>query len=1122
MPIAVTKNSKFRRTFIFVFGFTISLSCLTQASAQASPQSDLPRLQWQASIDQKESWHDIHVPGTIENQIDIKFDGVSWYRSRISAREIQSFDIPDGKRLLLRFEAVATEAKVFVNARQVGEHLGGWTPFEIEITDELRKSQANEEGVEILVRCDEKVGHNTQGFLPVFAPHFSGIWKPAYLVSRPVVSINRDRSFAWGNSEKNQLELEIHIDGWTEALDLELHIEIPKRDSNPFSNKWERGKGKSKTVFTKKVGSNVEKLSIPDLKSTIWTPDLLERKDVSRIMAEFAYDIVLVNQVNRKKQRLSRWTAFPFQKSSSTKGDAILFNGKLVQIRGVLNWGYAPPSVAPSLDEKFMRQEIQFAKDRGFNLMKFCLWIPPKRYLELCDELGMLVWIEYPTWHPKLTAEHLSALKKEYQEFFYYVRQHPSVVLHSLTCETGPSADINVIRELYNLCKRRIPGAIVEDDSSWIAWNRVHDFYDDHPYGNNHDWQQNLARLKKYIGERETKPLILGEAIAADTWTDPEQVFAATNQKETHWTPGFLKSNREFALRYFPNPSLRRNQLEKLKQDSMRYAMLMRKFQIESYRREVPNGGYVVSVIRDIPLCGMGLMDYLGNAKTESHDWSWHNDVMISLEIAGVSRSVFSNEKVNLEFKFLDPLRRMQDSVLDAQVFSSMVFDSQMSSSKTRIETGRSAEHRIRETRKFSLPKNSSPKAFSLVAFGAAKAPKPNSREIKFAAQNSWQVWAFPRINFERNNAADEDYSPIRIHASLANDLRLASVDEFSSMASRSKATLKPKEKLASNSRVLTSKLDGNLLGHLQRGGTVILFADGKSKSFRAADHWFLRGGPILHPGYEELLLPRQAFVELQHFDLAGKVIPRIDEEFEIVPWFSLWDNHDLKETRVHGLLFRMPVGKGNLIVSSLNHFGPHNAAGQYLLKKIVNEDLSKDLHAKRVGAQSNLKRLRQELDAAEIDLSKTTWKFKPDNQSVGEKEKWFRESVNDQAWKEIQITSHWEGQGFKALDGWAWYRKSVRLPKDWKDKTFINFSGVDDHYRLYVNGKFIGQDGVIETKQTAFESRKSYDISKWVKPGEEISIAIGVYDWYGAGGIFRPVTITRSPRSQKRPWLAK
>ena len=42
--------------------------------------------------------------------------------------------------------------------------------------------------------------------------------------------------------------------------------------------------------------------------------------------------------------------------------------------------------------------------------------------------------------------------------------------------------------------------------------------------------------------------------------------------------------------------------LESLERDSLHYGMLMRKYQIETYRREVPSGGYVVSVIRDGPM----------------------------------------------------------------------------------------------------------------------------------------------------------------------------------------------------------------------------------------------------------------------------------------------------------------------------------------------------------------------------------------------------------------------------------------------------------------------------------------------------------------------------------------
>ena len=91
-------------------------------------------------------------------------------------------------------------------------------------------------------------------------------------------------------------------------------------------------------------------------------------------------------------------------------------------------------------DRERWRRDIQLAKAMGFNLMKFCLWVPPREFFDLCDEEGMLVWQEYPTWHPKLDQAHKADLLKEYEEFYAYDRNHPSVILRSLTCETGASA----------------------------------------------------------------------------------------------------------------------------------------------------------------------------------------------------------------------------------------------------------------------------------------------------------------------------------------------------------------------------------------------------------------------------------------------------------------------------------------------------------------------------------------------------------------------------------------------------------------------------------------------------------------------------------------------------------
>ena len=171
-----------------------------------------------------------------------------------------------------------------------------------------------------------------------------------------------------------------------------------------------------------------------------------------------------------------------------------------------------------------------------------------------------------------------------------------------------------VIQSLYDLAKATIPGAMVEDDSSWIGWNRVHDFYDDHPYGNNHTWVKTLQGFNEYILAHGLKPLLLGEAIAADTWIDREAIVARLGREAALVAPG------PSAMRFPAGLERMRRAAgsvssEQLRADSLRYGLLMRKFQIEAYRREIPYGGYNVSVIRDFSTASMGLIDYLGRPK---------------------------------------------------------------------------------------------------------------------------------------------------------------------------------------------------------------------------------------------------------------------------------------------------------------------------------------------------------------------------------------------------------------------------------------------------------------------------------------------------------------------------
>ncbi len=151
-------------------------------------------------------WKRVRVPSYFEAHEGTNFNGIGWYRCAWTGRRPS-----DGDRLLLHFDAAATEAEVWVNDRKVGSHLGGWTPFRCDITEAL--SAGADATHEVRVRLDEKVGHNTQGFLPIVQPHFGGLWGEVSLLRVPATYINDLQLRAAGNPSTRCLELELPVVG---------------------------------------------------------------------------------------------------------------------------------------------------------------------------------------------------------------------------------------------------------------------------------------------------------------------------------------------------------------------------------------------------------------------------------------------------------------------------------------------------------------------------------------------------------------------------------------------------------------------------------------------------------------------------------------------------------------------------------------------------------------------------------------------------------------------------------------------------------------------------------------------------------------------------------------------
>lgn len=1108
---------------------------------------------WQFRRENQVSSQAAIVPAPWEDFLGTDFDGRGTYSLTLDSQASQQITEWKAQHTaqsgscaaFLVFDGVATQATVRLNGREIGTHLGPWTPWSCDLEGIWLDEGPNVFEVEV----DERVGHHTQGFLPVFLPHFGGIWQPVRLELRPTRRIEPSESLVLGDVAADgrhglEIDLKLH-EPLHDGQRLRVTVSAPHQlvehrtsgDSNELLPIWKKHPTASAQSFEFNIAADQviqdrfrTRLSLPE--AVAWSPTepWLYGVQVELLSADESVE----------QPFHTAWFRTGFRRYE-TKGHQMLLNGDPVVIQGLLNWGYTPTSLAPTLDESIMLAELQAAQRLGANLMKFCLWIPPKRYLELADECGILTWIEYPTWHAQLIEANLPDLSREYMEFSNFDRNHPSVILRSLTCETGSSAELKVIQHLYDLVHRQVPGAIVEDDSSWISWNRVSDIWDDHPYGNNHTWVTTLNQLREFIRDRQAKPLVLGEAIAADTWPDlgplvlAGQQYLAPRPLETRpfWAFGFLEAAQRFEqeLAEVAGPET----VARLQPDSIRYAYLMRKYQVETYRREVPWGGYVLSVIRDFPFAAMGLLDTFGTNKFP--EWDVEDSFalgpsLLLLRSEHDRRSWFSGESAQLDFLFAttQSLPIGNESGVQATLCWQLVSAESLQILSAGEEswllnrpeqlTATSQDHpNLALPLKFPEVERLTEVSLQATVTYSLGDGESSEQVIK----NEWPLWLVPPPTLEPGSR-----TPYIVDSTLAAAPRTW-LKQDSMQTCLEEVQDGPGQ--GDDQVIIASRFSLPLWERLEAGAKVLMLPDGQSQSLPTQAHWFLRGGPILfdHPllgsSSQQQAVYQNALRDLQHFDLAGSVQPQYDYWTQCSPVLALWDNHDIKEVRVHGLVWEAQVGQGRLIVSLLNHDPQNSALGPKFLLDLV-KHFRDDFKPKAWSKDLRL-RMREDLTGRDLNLVNADWRLRPDPDRIGFEAGWAEAGINHEAeaspWQPIRIDAHWEGQGYPQLDGWAWYAADVKVPAEWQgEPLYLCFTGVDDHYQAFVDGQLVGSAGVVETKETAFEIRTSHRLPDTIQAGDTMKIRIAVYDWYGAGGIFRPIYLRTTPWSEMQPLLKR
>jgi len=311
----------------------------------------------------------IQVPSAWE-LIEEDYEGVAFYR--------RVFDVPAawaGKVVRLHFGAVNYLAEVWLNDAVVGFHEGGFTPFTFRVDEMLKPGETN-------VLCLRVVGpiilsnRNVDGVGPLETPQWrggitGGIWQPVRLEASGEVYV--DDVFIEPKIDEKTAALHVTLDH-TGIKGISVRIEIDVKEVGQPSKSVARLREELTLHSGKNKSTRIARL--PEAKP--WSPD-----------HPALYRATL--RVLRAEQLSDHWTERFGMRELTIRNKDFYLNSQRIYIKATFFEGLYPNGIAYPDSEAMARREIQLAKDAGFNMIRPWRRPPAPLWLDLADEMGVLV-----------------------------------------------------------------------------------------------------------------------------------------------------------------------------------------------------------------------------------------------------------------------------------------------------------------------------------------------------------------------------------------------------------------------------------------------------------------------------------------------------------------------------------------------------------------------------------------------------------------------------------------------------------------------------------------------------------------------------------------------------------
>ncbi|GET29842.1 glycoside hydrolase family 2 protein [Prolixibacter sp. SD074] len=296
------------------------------------------------------------VPGDWNSQDGklLYYEGTIWYRRLFSYTKSNP-----NNRVFIHFGAINYESDVYLNGKKLGKHIGGFTPFNYEITDLLKENWKNS----LVVKVDDKRHKEGVPTLNTDWWNYGGITRDVGVVEVPQTFI-ADYNVQLKKGSQKEVAGYVQLNG-PNAASQTISINIPEL--------------KVKKTFSTDANGKAD-IDFPLKKLELWSPGNPKLYTVN---------------ISDTSDNISEPIGF---RTIETRGTDILLNGKSMFLRGISIHEEMPMRGGRAYSESDAQTLLNWAKELGCNYVRLAHYPHAENMIRLADKMGILVWEENPVY----------------------------------------------------------------------------------------------------------------------------------------------------------------------------------------------------------------------------------------------------------------------------------------------------------------------------------------------------------------------------------------------------------------------------------------------------------------------------------------------------------------------------------------------------------------------------------------------------------------------------------------------------------------------------------------------------------------------------------------------------